>query len=106
MDDNPATQAAIDNKASLLMEDLLDEALHSQVPTVKATAISAYNRYKSTQQEDMVGMMDKLLSMPDKKIKLLEGVLKKRNLMDNIKSGNFSLTDVYALPNKKESDNG
>ena len=94
-------QEDLASRAGQLAGEMLDSAFKEDV-RVQASVLNAYTKYRTAINEDVSNIFDKLLLMGDKKLRLLEKVLKQRGAMEDFKSGKFDLSDVYGLPKKKK----
>ena len=92
------SQSDIDNKALLLLNIILDDAIESDTMLEKVQAITAFSRHKMATNSDPVNLINQLGRLTAKQTKILEASLKKQKLLDEFKSGKISLDDVYKLP--------
>ena len=94
-------QKSLDEKAMRLVDGLLDEGLEENDIREKATALNAYTKFKTMQQNDSLLLLDKITQMSDKQIEILEKALKQKNVLEKVKAGDFLLEDIYDLSKKK-----
>lgn len=89
-------------KAGKLADDLLETALDKQDISAKTQALNSYSKYRQVIQNDTTTIIEQLSQMDDKKLKVLESALKRKKMLEDFKSGDMSLEQVYSLPSAKK----
>ena len=96
-------QKNLSDKAGKLCDYMLEKAIDEPDDmAMRAQALNAYVKYKAMLNNDTGHLLDKLASLSDKQIGVLEKSLHQRNILDNVKGGKLDLTDFYNLPKKKK----
>ena len=95
-------QQDIARKAGTLADAMLEKAMEEDEVRIMATALSAYSKYKTALDNDTSTILDKIAQMSEKQLIALEKAMKQKTIIENIKSGKYSLEDIYSLPSKKK----
>ena len=90
----------LDEQALALASQMVNEAMDEDEVTKKAMALNAYTKYRNMVASDALAIIDRLASLPPKKLRILEMMLKKQADLDGFKKGSLSLAQVYRLAGK------
>ena len=94
---SPSFHKKLDDKAGQLVKVLLNNS-HPDNIREQATAIKSWALYRNTIREDATYLIDRLLSMNDKQLAVLEKGMKIRDEHERFKQGKMTLEEVYNLP--------
>ena len=99
-------RTALEQDALGLVESMLTEARESDDVSEMSIALNAYTKYKKSYQEDSSYLIEKLDSLDDRKLKLLEKALIFKDKLDKFAKGDISLHEIYNLPQVKKHTRG
>ena len=89
-------QKNLDDKAGALIQNMLDKVALDDTQAL-ATTIKTWALYRTTLREDAILLVERLSSLNEKQLAVLEGALKKQDMIEKFKSGKISLEQVYNL---------
>ena len=102
--DDPTKENFKKNLAHLagrLAVDMVEHAIESSAIADKAKALIAYAQYRRIESADTAHILDLITKASPKKLKLLEGALKKKGLLEDVKRGKATLKDIYNISGRK-----
>lgn len=94
-------EKSLREKMLQLADRIARKGLESEDIAEMAVAITACARYKQAKTQDTMAIVNMIATANPAKLRVIEGVLKKQVLLDNIKKGKPTLSEMYKLPDLK-----